>query len=528
MSDRPSRPIQRVPARRRIARLLAVIACCVPTAAFARDAAAAHIAATGTPIGWTVIALFAISYILVALEERIHLRKSKPVMLAAALTWSLIAWSVRSDPAQAELVSAAFDRIFLEYAELFFFLIVSMTYVGAMAERGVFEILRAALVRRGFSYRTLFWITGLLAFMLSTALNNLTTALVVASVVLAVGAGNARFITICCVNIVVAANAGGAWSAFGDITTLMVWQAHRAEFFDFFRLFLPALTNWLVPAALMTFALPSGKPSGADQAAKMKFGGVATCALFALTIVITVVFNQTLHLPPVFGMLTGLALLQLLGYAIIRQEPSYQESDLYHDSNGYNIFNIIARAEWDTLLFFYGVLLSVGGLATLGYLHLASAQLYGHLGPTAANTILGMASAIIDNIPIMSAVLQMSPSMDHAQWLLITLTCGVGGSLLSIGSAAGVALMGTARGQYTFTSHLRWSWAIALGFVASVLVHLAINMPHVGDGHVARQTQEHDGSNRMTALPRPPASLAVLPSLQVTIASPRDWFVVLP
>ena len=468
-----------LPALRRIAWLLALMACSLPAAASAHDGASTHPGIASHPIGWIVIALFVLSYVLVALEERIGLRKSKPVMLAATLIWGLIAWSVRGDPAQAALVSDAFERMFLDYAELFFFLIVSMTYVDAMAERGVFDVLRASFVRRALGYRALFWITGLLAFALSSVLNNMTTALVVSAVVLAVGAGNARFIAICCVNIVVAANAGGAWSAFGDITTLMVWQAHHAGFFDFFRLFLPALVNWLVPAALMFFALPAGKPSGTDQEAKVKFGGIATCALFALTIVITVGFNQALHLPPVFGMLAGLAMLQLLGYVIARREPTYEDPDLYHDRTGYSIFNIIARAEWDTLLFFYGVLLSVGGLATLGYLELASSQLYGQYGPTAANTILGMASAIVDNIPIMYAVLQMHPAMDQNQWLLITLTCGVGGSLLSIGSAAGVALMGTARGQYTFTSHLRWSWAIALGYVASVLVHLGLNNHHL-------------------------------------------------
>jgi Na+/H+ antiporter NhaD/arsenite permease-like protein len=480
MLDRPPKP-----ALRHFAGMLAVVlSCCLPAVAFAGAGASEHLAATGTPLGWTVIALFVMSYVLVVLEERIHLRKSKPVMLAAALIWGLIAWSTRNDPAQSTLVSAAFERMFLDYAELFFFLIAAMTYVDAMAERGVFDALRAALVRRGLGYRALFWITGLAAFLLSACLNNLTTALVVASVVLAVGADNKRFVAICCVNVVVAANAGGAWSAFGDITTLMVWQAHRAEFFDFYRLFLPSLVNWLVPAALMMFALPSGKPLAHDGKATIRFGGVAICALFALTIVLTVATKQVLRLPPVFGMLAGLALLQLLAFVIGLREPSYDESeaansDHAHDPRGYNIFNIIARAEWDTLLFFYGVLLSIGGLATLGYLELMSSQLYGHLGPTAANTILGMLSAIIDNIPIMSAVLQMAPTMDHSQWLLITLTCGVGGSLLSIGSAAGVALMGAARGQYTFMSHLRWSWAIALGFVASVLVHLGMNAHHV-------------------------------------------------
>ena len=479
--------------------LVAALACCGQADAIAQEhQQAAQSGATATPLGWAVVALFAVAYLFAALEERTGLRKSKPVMLAAALTWGLIAWSVRNDPMQSAHVSDAFERMFLEFAELFFFLVVAMTFVAAMTERGVFDVLRAALMRRGLGYRALFWITGTLAFFLSAVLDNLTTALVVSAVVLAVGAGNARFIAICLVNLVVAANAGGAWCAFGDITTLMVWQAHRVEFFDFFRLFLPALANWLVPAALMTFALPPGRPMANDHAATMQFGGWAICALFALTIVITVLGRQVLHMPPVFGMLGGLALLQLLGYVIRREQaapkgaaamemateagPNWsvpRKAQAASDDAAFSIFHIIARAEWDTLLFFYGVLMSVGGLATLGYLELASSHLYGRLGPTAANTILGMSSAIVDNIPIMYAVLQMHPVMDHAQWLLITLTCGVGGSLLSIGSAAGVALMGVARGQYTFTSHLRWSWAIALGFVASVLVHMGMNIHHV-------------------------------------------------
>jgi Na+/H+ antiporter NhaD/arsenite permease-like protein len=460
--------------------VLSLLAGCVPGAAFAGADPAVHRVASLTPLAWFAVALFALSCVLVALEERIGLRKSKPVMLAAALIWGAIAWSAHGDAAQGRQVADAFERNFLDYAELFFFLIVSMTFVDAMAERGVFDALRAQLVRRALSYRAAFWITGALAFALSFAVNNMTTALVVASLVIAIGAGDARFVALGCVNLVVAANAGGAWSAFGDITTLMVWQAHRAEFLEFFRLFLPALANWLVPAALMSFALPAGRPAADERAQPMKPGGTAICALFALTIAITAVARQMLGLPPVFGMLAGLALLQLLAFALGRREQAYAEPDgiaLGHSAarGRYDIFAIIARAEWDTLLFFYGVLLSVGGLASLGCLDVLSAQSYGHYGPTAANVVLGIASAIVDNIPIMSAVLQMDPAMNHSQWLLITLTCGVGGSLLSVGSAAGIALMGAARGQYTFMSHLRWSWAIALGFAASVLLHLALN-----------------------------------------------------
>ena len=114
-------------------------------------------------------------------------------------------------------------------------------------------------------------------------------------------------------------------------------------------------------------------------------------------------------------------------------------------------------------MFFYGIILCVGGLGTLGYLELASGFMYGDLGATTANIIVGVLSALIDNIPVMFAVLSMLPEMDDGQWLLVTLTAGVGGSLLSVGSAAGVAVMGQARGVYTFFAHLKWSWAIMLG-----------------------------------------------------------------
>jgi Na+/H+ antiporter NhaD/arsenite permease-like protein len=133
------------------------------------------------------------------------------------------------------------------------------------------------------------------------------------------------------------------------------------------------------------------------------------------------------------------------------------------------------RAEWDTLMFFYGVVLCVGGLGAFGYLAATSQFLYQGFGATPANIFIGVASAVIDNIPIMYAVLSMNPDMSHGQWLLVTLTAGVGGSMLSIGSAAGVALMGQARGIYTFFSHLKWSWAIALGYAASIWVHFLIN-----------------------------------------------------
>ena len=117
----------------------------------------------------------------------------------------------------------------------------------------------------------------------------------------------------------------------------------------------------------------------------------------------------------------------------------------------------------------------MGGLGHIGYLTLASDTIHAGVGPTAANIAIGVLSAVIDNIPLMFAVLTVNPAMDTGQWLLVTLTAGVGGSLLSIGSAAGVAVMGQAPGVYTFMAHLKWGWAIALGYAASVLAHLLIN-----------------------------------------------------
>ena len=206
--------------------------------------------------------------------------------------------------------------------------------------------------------------------------------------------------------------------------------------------------------------------------------------LFACTVVTAVAFHNFLHLPPFLGMMTGLAYLKFFGYYLRRthipttaDRPDYGESG---DVTPFDSFEQVARAEWDTLLFFFGVIMCVGGLGFIGYLAGLSEYMYLELGPTIANTLVGVLSAFVDNIPVMVAVLQMNPEMDAAQWMLVTLTAGVGGSMLSIGSAAGVALMGQARGIYTFFGHLRWMPVIALGYAASIFVHLLVNARFTG------------------------------------------------
>ncbi len=373
---------------------------------------------------------------------------------------------------QSASAEAQAQHMLFEYGELFLFLLVAITYVNTLEERRVFEVLRARLTERGLSYRQLFWLTGVLAFFLSGVLDNLTTALVMGAVVLAIGKSSPKFVAMACLNIVVAANAGGAFSPFGDITTLMVWQKGKVEFFEFFVLFFPSVINWLVPAALMHFGLPVDAPPAVMEKQHMKPGAWGVMVLFVLTIATAVSFRNFLGLPPALGMMLGLGYLQIWSYFLQQRGRRRNNSDMVLNS-----FHEIGRVEWDTMLFFFGIIFAVGGLGVMGYLALASQFLYTDLGPTNANIIIGALSAIVDNIPLMFAVLTMDPEMSHGQWLLITLTTGTGGSMLSIGSAAGVALMGLAHGKYTFSNHLQWTWAVAFGYIAAIFAHMVINAP---------------------------------------------------
>lgn len=435
-------------------------------------------------IGPAILLVFCLAYALVFSEEKLHLRKSKPVMIAAGVIWILVALAYRAQ-GRGDQVTEPLRRVLLDYAELFLFLLSAMSFVNTLVERNIFEVLRTRLTSLGLSARGIYWAVGGLAFVLSPFADNLTTALVMGTVAMSALGHDRKAISAALVSIVIAANAGGAFSPFGDITTLMVWQAGVVQFSEFLNLLLPSLVSWLVPALLISFTIPRHQTSSAGHAAHARRGGWFIVALFLATIAATVALDHTLHLPPFLGMMTGLGALNLYSYFLHRAEArdlaqdgpslSLQTGEPARGGRPFSIFNILEKTEWDTLLFFYGIMLCVGGLGAIGYLHSLSTFLYGGFGPTSANVFIGVLSAVVDNIPLTFAVLTMHPSMDLGQWLLLTLTAGVGGSLLSVGSAAGVALMGAGRGAYTFTSHLKWTWAILLGFAAAIATHLLLN-----------------------------------------------------
>ncbi|WP_017445148.1 sodium:proton antiporter NhaD [Gayadomonas joobiniege] len=439
-------------------------------------------------VGYLSVALFVVAYSLVIAEDYLHMRKSKPVLVAAGLIWFLLGY-IYTQHGMSELAKEVFEHNLLEYAELLLFLLVAMTYINAMEERKVFDAIRVWMISKGLSLRSLFWLTGIMAFLISSFANNLTTAMLMCAIVLKVAKGNKVFINIACINIVVASNAGGAFSPFGDITTLMVWQAGLVKFSEFFVLFLPSVVNFAVPAVLMSLFISTEPSQVVREEFTMKRGAKRIVALFILTIITSVIAHSWFGMPPVLGMMTGLGYLKFFGYYLRRSLPrslekKRSEAEKRKDEKElrrlgqvvpFDVFTKIAQAEWDTLLFFFGVVMCVGGLGFIGYLTLISEAMYSNWDPTYANIAAGVMSAIVDNIPVMFAVISMNPAMDINQWLLVTMTAGVGGSLLSVGSAAGVALMGQSKGNYSFFGHLKWSWAIALGYIASILCHLWLN-----------------------------------------------------
>ena len=437
-------------------------------------------------IGPAVLTVFCLAYTLVFLEEKLELRKSKPVMIAASLIWILVAIGFRA-AGRSEELGEYLRHVLLDYTELFLFLLSAMSFVNTLVERNVFEALRVRLMKMRLSARGIYWVIGALAFVLSPIADNLTTALVMGTVAGATLGGNRKAVVGASVSVVVAANAGGAFSPFGDITTLMIWQKGMVQFDEFLVLFFPALISWLIPAAIIAFTIPSDVAQTSTKSVRVRKGGYLVVGMFLATIAATVLLDHTLHLPPFLGMMMGLGALNVLSYFLHRAEArqlaqvvddptlSMHGDEEWQNKKPFSIFFILEKVEWDTLLFFYGIMLCVGGLGAVGYLESLSHFLYSGHGATIANVVIGVLSAIVDNIPLTFAVLTMHPTMDLGQWLLLTLTAGVGGSLLSIGSAAGVALMGLGKGNYTFSSHLKWTWAILLGYAAAIALHLTMN-----------------------------------------------------
>ena len=436
---------------------------------------------TTTWVGILSLIIFLVGYYFIATEDKYHINKAKPALLAGTSIFMLIGLYFSLNGLDGHHLEMEIEKLIVEIAGIFFFLLVAMTYIEAMIDRGVFSALRYRLVSHGYSYKKLFWVTGLLAFFISPVADNLTTALILSTVLLTIDKENKSFLVPGAINIVVAANAGGAWSPFGDITTLMVWVDGKGSFTEFLFLFPAAFIGWFVTAFLLSRFVPDGEPPfNADEKKEdIREGGKVIIGLFAFTIAMAVLSHQVLHLPAMWGMMFGLAILKIYVYYINQNSGPTQ----------LNAFSWIAKIENDTLLFFFGILAAVGGLHFLGFLEYFTA-LYSQFGATVVNIGVGFLSAVVDNVPVMSAVLKANPDMGadaQSQWMLVTMTAGVGGSLISFGSAAGVGVMGKMHGIYTFSSHMKYAWTVLIGYIVSIAIwYVQFEILHIGAHHLVK------------------------------------------
>jgi len=418
-------------------------------------------------IGGFIVAL---GYYFVILEERYHLKKSVAMIVSATVLWIFIGLS---QILPKEELGDVFAHEFLGFCEIFFFITVAMTYVLSLEDFGFFQTLHQFFAKHRLSTRGLFWMTGLAAFCLSPFLDNLTTALLMGQILLSFAPKETGLIRLGLINLVLAANAGGVFSPFGDLTSLMIWQRGFVSTFSFRYLFIPALLSYIVPAVLLSLQLENKILTPQAQKDSSLHGCGAIAMLFVCTIAFTLLSEHFFGLPAVFGMLAGLGLIAL-----------YEHH--HHGRLTTTLFSRLHRMDWDTLLFFYGIMLSIEGLKVLGVLAVLSDTLYHSIpnffglhsvlwASTMGHVLIGLLSALIDNIPMMAAVLKMNLELPLGSWLLLTLATGIGGSLLSIGSAAGIALMGLSKKHYTFQSHLKWTPIILLGYAVGISSHFWLN-----------------------------------------------------
>jgi len=422
-----------------------------------------HESLVGTWVGIVSLAIFIVGYYFIATEEKYEINKAKPALFTGTFIFMLIGIYYAINGLDVEPLHDEMELLILEIAQIYFFLLVAMTFIETMIERNIFDVLKYNLVSRGYTYKKLFWLTGLLAFFISPVADNLTTALILSTVLFTIDKTNKEFLVLGAINIVVAANAGGAWSPFGDITTLMAWSAGKGAFGDFLALFPASIIGWVITAWLLSKFIPEGQPdfsAETDKKEQLKPGAKVIIYLGVATIATAVLGHQFFHFPAMWGMMFGLAVLKLYSFQL-RHTASEDET--------FDVFVNMKKLENDTLLFFFGILAAVGGLHYIGFLEYI-VKLYDVIGPTAGNMGVGFISAVVDNVPVMAAILKANPVMGLDQWLLVTLSAGIGGSMISFGSAAGVGVMGRLRGIYTFGTHMKYAWTILIGYAASMII----------------------------------------------------------
>jgi len=388
----------------------------------------------------TIVVVFIVAYAAIALEHPIKINKSASALVGAGLLWTIYALATND----SHLVSEQLGESLMGTAQIVFFLMGAMTIVEVVDAHNGFEVITSRI--RTSKLSTLMWLVGFVTFFLSAILDNLTTTIVMISLMRKLLGKHEDRLFFAGI-IVIAANSGGAWSPIGDVTTTMLWIGGQITSLAIIKsVFLPAVISMVVPLALTAFVL-RGRPVDAPQTRERKHGLDSTVyernLMFFLGLGILVavpVFKAVTHLPPFMGILFGLGVLWLVGDLVHRRKTDEFKQHL-------TLVHALSRIDMGSIVFFIGILLAV---ATLEHTHILTAlaqsldQMVGR--QDAIVLIIGVVSAIVDNVPLVAASMGMYSLTqyppDHFLWEFLAYCAGTGGSILIIGSAAGVAAMG--------------------------------------------------------------------------------------
>ena len=385
-------------------------------------------------IGFAILALLGVIF-----EEVIHINKAKTTLFFGSISW-LLMFMFAGSAEQQDVMLGKLDHNLLEIATLWLFLMATMTFVAYLNAKGLIQTLVQRVCPQQMSKRSLMVMVAIFAMILSMICDNVTATLVTLGLVHAFNLDNRTRIKLA-VLVVFAVNSGGVALITGDVTTLMIFLAGHVTMLQLFVLIMPAIVGVLA-LSLMLFPGVTGTVSTDKVQRHFKAMDIAIMVIFFTTIFCTMLFNFFFQIPPVLTFLTGLSVMFLFGHW------------LRTDKEETRILEYIRQVEYETLLFFLGILLLVGMLKEIGVLDLLTSA-YTQFSPAVANYSAGIFSALIDNVPLTAALLKASPSLATSEWLGLTYAVGVGGSLLAIGSAAGIIAMSKVKGL-TFGSHIRY------------------------------------------------------------------------
>ena len=409
--------------------------------------------------GLTVLGIFTLCMAAIVLEAKLHMDKFKPALLML-LSWLVIGihyYFSGDEPTRFEPFLKAQEHNEIAVFGLIGFMAFMWMIVEILAERNVFAALNSYLLQRGLGAKGLFWATGALSALLSPFVNNITTAMIFGKSIKQVSE-NRQFTHVALCNIIIASNSG-VWFL-GTATSLMVVLAGKISIAGLMMLAPAGLIGWMASAwVLQTFylqKLPDDVIAKSTSDTNLKPGALALIAISIVGLFVAVWMNVSLNIKIEFAIGMVLGAVTLYCWHLKKRGESIQ------------VLVQLQKVEWNTLMFFIGIISGVAALNHVGWLSYIS-RLFEVISPTWVNVILGLISGILDNVPVEAAALMANPKLGLDQWALNALMVGIGGSLTVIGSAAGVMVMSIDK-SYTFATHLKYLPAILVNFFGSLAI----------------------------------------------------------